>query len=293
MKLVSYGPPGKEKPGVLMDDETIVDLPFPHLQALLKEGDDALRKIRAQVRDAAARGQAVPAHGQRLGPPITNPSKIIGLGLNYHGHAAEQKARLPKRPLLFAKASTALAGNQDSVWYPEDETKLDYEAELALVIGKPAFRIRTQDWEQYIAGYTILNDVSARDAQFADRKWFRGKSCDTSCPVGPWLVTRDEIPDPSTLRITATLNGELRQESNTSELLFSIPEILAFVSLNITLQPGDIIATGTPDGVGIFMDPPACMSPGDEVSVTIEKIGTLTNTVAERTDVEPSVYPSP
>ena len=293
MKLVSYGPPGREKPGVLIDEDTIVGLPFPHLQALLKGGDDAMSEVRSMVQDPATRGPLIPAHGQRLGPPITNPSKIVGLGLNYHGHAAEQNARLPKRPLLFAKASTALAGHRDCVWYPEDETNFDYEAELAVVIGKPAFRIQREEWEQYVAGYTILNDVSARDAQFADRKWFRGKSCDTSCPVGPWLVTRDDIPDPSALHITATLNGELRQEGNTRDLVFSIPEILAFVTLNITLQPGDIIATGTPDGVGIFMDPPACMSPGDEVSVTIEKIGTLTNTVAERTDLKPSVYPSP
>jgi 2-keto-4-pentenoate hydratase/2-oxohepta-3-ene-1,7-dioic acid hydratase in catechol pathway len=156
----------------------------------------------------------------------------------------------------------------------------------------PVFRADPQDWETYIAGYTIVNDVSGRDAQFADRKWFRGKSYDSFCPMGPCIVTRDEIPDPHTLRITSALNGELRQDGHTSDLIFNIPDILAYVSRNITLLPGDVIATGTPSGVGIFRDPPACMNPGDEIAVTLEGVGTLTNRVEERTQLSPSVYPA-
>ena len=298
MKLVSYGPPGRERPGVLLDENTILDIRrvtnrFSHLQAVLKGGHDALNEIDSLVTGGAKDDWLVPAHGQRFGPPVTNPSKIVCLGLNYHGHATEQNARLPKHPLLFAKAPSALAGHLDPIWYPADENNLDYEAELAFVIGRPAFRVQPEDWKQYVAGYTILNDVSARDAQWADRKWFRGKSYDSTCPVGPWIVTGDEIPDPAALRVSATLNGELRQEGHTGDLIFSIPEILAFATLNITFLPGDIISTGTPSGVGIFMDPPACMSPGDEVSVAIAKIGTLTNTVKQRKDLSPSVYPAP
>ena len=236
------------------------------------------------------------AAGRSRRPPGSsgpNPSKIVCLGLDYRGHAEEQKARLPERPLLFSKASTSLAGNGDPIWYPADEEHLDYEVELALVIGEPGVRIPSEEWESYVAGYTVMNDVSGRDAQRADRKWFRGKSFDSCCPLGPFLVTRDEIPDPHALGLTARLNGELRQEGHTSDLIFSLGEILAFVSRNITLLPGDIIATGTPCGVGIFRDPPACMKPGDEIVVSVESIGTLTNRVEERQDVRPSVYPAP
>lgn len=298
MKLVSYGPAGKERPGVLIENDRILDLSTASggkirmIRQLLEQGESAMRRIAGWIEKKPSDDWLLPARGTRLGPPLTNPSKIVCLGLNYHSHASEQNARLPERPLLFSKAVTSLAGDGDPIWYPVDEGHVDYEAEMAFVIGRPAFRVNPGDWESYIAGYTIVNDVSARDAQWADRKWFRGKSYDTFCPMGPCIVTRDEIPDPHTLRLTAALNGELRQDGHTSDLIFKVPDILAFVSRNITLLPGDIIATGTPSGVGIFRDPPACMKPGDEIVVTLEKIGTLTNRVQERTEESPSVYPS-
>lgn len=298
MKLVSHGPAGRERPGVLIENEKILDLhtasggKIRSIRQLLEQGEPGMRRIAGWIAKEPSDDWLLPARGTRLGPPVTNPTKIVCLGLNYHSHASEQSARLPERPLLFSKAVTSLAGDCDPIWYPEDEEHVDYEAEMAFVIGRAAFRVDPDDWEMYVAGYTIVNDVSARDAQWADRKWFRGKSYDTFCPMGPCIVTRDEMPDPHTLRLTATLNGELRQDGHTSDLIFRIPDILAFVSRNITLLPGDIIATGTPSGVGIFRDPPACMKPGDEIVVTLENVGTLTNRVKERTEESPSVYPA-
>lgn len=297
MKLVSYGPAGGELPGVLLEDGNILDLRIASggeirsIRHLLEQGESGMRRVAGWIAGGPPGSLLRTARGTRLGPPVTNPSKIVCLGLNYHSHAEEQNARLPERPLLFSKAVTSLAGDSDPIWYPADEEHVDYEAELAFVIGRPAFRVNPGDWESYVAGYTIVNDVSARDAQWADRKWFRGKSYDSFCPMGPCLVTRDDIPDPHNLRLSATLNGELRQDGHTGDLIFNIPEILAFASRNITFIPGDIISTGTPCGVGIFRDPPACMNPGDDIAVTLEKVGTLTNTVRERKDNSPSVYP--
>ncbi|MCP4604541.1 MAG: fumarylacetoacetate hydrolase family protein [Proteobacteria bacterium] len=299
MKLISFGPAGQERPGVLLDDNTILDIicassgEIQTIRALLEQGEAGLAKVAGWIDSGPQDNWLTPSKGQRLGPPLTNPSKIVCVGLNYHSHTGEQSVRLPKRPLLFSKSVTSLGGQNDPIWYPADEENVDYEAELAFVIGKPAFRVNPDDWESYIAGYTIVNDVSGRDAQFGDRKWFRGKSFDSFCPMGPYLVTRDEIPDPESLRLTAHLNGEKRQDANTKDLIFGLAKLLAFTSLNITLQPGDVLATGTPGGVGIFCDPPACMSVGDKIEVYVEKIGTLTNHVRERETELPSVYPYP
>jgi 2-keto-4-pentenoate hydratase/2-oxohepta-3-ene-1,7-dioic acid hydratase in catechol pathway len=269
-------------------DDTVVDLEIAtngkitSINSLLEQGEAGLSLVRQTMEEELPGESLKSASDVRFGPPVTQPSKIVCVGLNYHCHANEQGAKLPKKPMLFSKASLSLSGHGDPIFYPTEEEHLDYEAELAFVIGKKAFRVSEDDWESYVAGYTVVNDVSARDAQFGDRQWWRGKSCDSHCPMGPYLVTRDEVPDPHDLRVKAILNGEVRQDGTSSDLIFKIPEILALATLNITFLPGDVIATGTPAGVGIFMKPPACMSPGDVISVSVEKIGTLTNKVSER-----------
>lgn len=298
MKLVSFGTPGRERPGVMLG-ESILDIDlasdgrFPTVRRLLEAGAEGMALLSERVAAGPRDEWLVPAKGMRLGPPITDPSKIVCVGLNYLSHAEEQNRKAPERPLLFGKASSSLGGQGDPIPYPLDEQNLDYEAELAFVIGRRAFRVDAADWESYVAGYTIVNDVSARDTQFADKKWFRGKSFDGCCPMGPWLVTRDELTNPHALAISARLNGELRQDGCTDDLICAIPELLAFVTRNITFQPGDVISTGTPMGVGIFRDPVGCMRPGDEISITIDRIGTLTNRVEAIRDQAPSPYPYP
>jgi 2-keto-4-pentenoate hydratase/2-oxohepta-3-ene-1,7-dioic acid hydratase in catechol pathway len=298
MKLVSFGSAGRERPGALLDEEQIPDIrKVPRngihtVRQLLDMGADGLLLVANWLADAEDEW-LVPRAGERLGPPLTDPTKIVGLGLNYKSHTDEQSARQPERPLLFSKSTTSLAGDGDPIWHPVDETHLDYEAELGVVIGKAGLRIPADEWRDYVVGYTVVNDVSARDAQFQDRKWFRGKSPDSCCPLGPWIVTADEIDDPHNLRVTARLNGEKRQDANTKDLIFDVPATLEFVSRNITLLPGDVIATGTPGGVGIFMEPKACMKVGDVITVEVEGIGQLTNEIFERDEVVPSVYPHP
>jgi 2-keto-4-pentenoate hydratase/2-oxohepta-3-ene-1,7-dioic acid hydratase in catechol pathway len=212
--------------------------------------------------------------------PIDRPQKIICVGLNYLDHAAEGSATLPERPLLFAKWPNTLIGAREPIVLPSISAKVDYEGELAAVIGTRAQRVGVDDALDVVAGYLCANDVSARDLQFADRQWVRGKSLDTFCPIGPALVPASEIPDPQTLQLRTILNGEVVQEAPTSSMIFSVAQIVAFISEAITLEPGDLILTGTPAGVGIFRDPELLLQPGDEVTVEIEGLGTLTNPVA-------------
>jgi 2,4-didehydro-3-deoxy-L-rhamnonate hydrolase len=212
--------------------------------------------------------------------PIERPQKIICVGLNYLDHAAEGSAEVPDRPLLFAKWPNTLIGAREPIVLPSISAKVDYEGELAAVIGTQARGIGLDDALDVVSGYLCANDVSARDLQFADRQWVRGKSLDTFCPIGPAVVPASEIPDPQTLRLKTILNGEVVQEAPTSDMIFSVAQIVAFVSEAITLEPGDLILTGTPAGVGIFRDPELLLQPGDEVTVEIEGIGTLTNPVA-------------
>jgi 2-keto-4-pentenoate hydratase/2-oxohepta-3-ene-1,7-dioic acid hydratase in catechol pathway len=212
--------------------------------------------------------------------PIERPQKIICVGLNYLDHAAEGSAEVPDRPLLFAKWPNTLIGAREPIVLPSISAKVDYEGELAAVIGTQARGIGLDDALDVVSGYLCANDVSARDLQFADRQWVRGKSLDTFCPIGPALVPASEIPDPQALRLKTILNGEVVQEAPTSDMIFSVAQIVAFVSEAITLEPGDLILTGTPAGVGIFRDPELLLQPGDEVTVEIEGIGTLTNPVA-------------
>jgi 2-keto-4-pentenoate hydratase/2-oxohepta-3-ene-1,7-dioic acid hydratase in catechol pathway len=215
----------------------------------------------------------------KLRAPIAHPNKITCIGLNYADHAREGGQEPPPAPIFFLKSHNTICGPGDPIKLPPNSTQVDYEAEFAVVIGKRGSRIPESDAHKYIAGYTILHDVSARDMQFSDKQWYRGKSCDTFAPTGPWIVTPDEIPDPHNLRISLTLNGETMQDSNTSNLIFKVPFLISYLSQSVTWEVGDLISTGTPPGVGFARKPPVFMKAGDTVSVSVEGIGTLTNPV--------------
>jgi 2-keto-4-pentenoate hydratase/2-oxohepta-3-ene-1,7-dioic acid hydratase in catechol pathway len=211
--------------------------------------------------------------------PIERPQKIVCVGLNYSDHAEEQGVDLPERPLLFAKWPNTLIGPGEPIVIPAISQKVDYEAELGVVIGSKVRGVSVENALEAVAGYVCVNDVSGRDLQFSDGQWVRGKSLDTFCPVGPALVPASEIPDPQALGIRAILNGEVMQESTTQNMVFGVAEIVAFVSQAITLEPGDLIATGTPAGVGVFRDPQVFLEAGDEITIEIDGIGALTNPV--------------
>jgi 2-keto-4-pentenoate hydratase/2-oxohepta-3-ene-1,7-dioic acid hydratase in catechol pathway len=210
---------------------------------------------------------------------IDRPGKIICVGLNYRDHAEETGAEAPTAPLLFAKWGNALIGDGDAIVLPPESEQVDYEAELGVVIGRTTRRVAERDALDAVRGYICVNDVSARDLQFGDGQWTRGKSPDTFCPVGPRLVPREEIPDPQALAIRCRVNGRTLQDSSTANMIFSVAEIIAHISRTITLEPGDLIATGTPAGVGIARDPQVLLQDGDEVTVEIEGLGALTNPV--------------
>ena len=209
---------------------------------------------------------------------IETPQKIICVGLNYRDHAEEQGTALPERPLLFAKWPNTLIADGETIRIPSISQNVDYEAELGVVIGTRASGVLAGDALHYVKGYVVANDVSGRDLQFADGQWVRGKSLDTFLPVGD-LVPASDVPDPQALAIRAVLNGEVMQDSNTSNMIFGVADVIAFISQAITLEPGDLIITGTPAGVGAFRDPPVWMKPGDEITIEIEGIGSITNPV--------------
>jgi 2-keto-4-pentenoate hydratase/2-oxohepta-3-ene-1,7-dioic acid hydratase in catechol pathway len=209
---------------------------------------------------------------------IDLPQKIVCVGLNYRDHAEEQGVALPERPLLFAKWPNTLISSGDPIRIPPISNRVDYEAELGVVIGKRASRVSAADGLDYVRGYVVANDVSGRDLQFADGQWVRGKSLDTFLPISD-LVPVDQVPDPQALGIRAILNGEVMQDSNTANMVFGVAAIVAFVSQGITLEPGDLILTGTPAGVGAFRDPKVWMQPGDEITIEIDGLGSITNPV--------------
>ena len=211
--------------------------------------------------------------------PIERPGKIVCVGLNYRDHAEEQGVELPTAPLLFAKFTTSLIGPGEAIVIPPIVTKCDYEAELGVVIGSTVRNVSRENALEAVAGYICANDVSARDLQFADGQWTRGKSPDTFCPVGPGLVPAAEVADPHSLRIRALVNGEVLQDSTTANLIFGVDEIISYVSQTSTLEPGDLILTGTPAGVGVFRKPQRLLQPGDVVTIEIEGLGELTNPV--------------
>ena len=215
----------------------------------------------------------------KICPPVPRPGKIICIGLNYRNHAVESGMEIPKSPIIFSKFSICVIGANERILLPKGSEQVDYEAELAFIIGRRAKSVKREDAMNYVFGYTNFNDVSARDFQFADGQWQRGKSCDTFAPMGEFIATTDEIEDPHNLRIQFRLNGVSLQDSNTNELIFKIPELIEFLSESITLEPGDVIATGTPPGVGFARKPPVFMKDGDTAEVEIEGLGILSNPV--------------
>ncbi len=278
MKLIRFGQYGNEKPG-LWKDNRIVDLKkiYPGIPDFDEEFFEKgwLEKVK-QVTDAGEKMDV------RIGCPVCHPSKIICLGKNYSEHAKEGGFENPERPLLFCKTPNTLNGPYDPIVLPKSSVQVDWEVELAVIIGKKGKRIKKKDAFSHIVGFTILNDVSGRDAQFADSQWFRGKSFDSFAPVGPCVVTPDEIDNVQNLRLTTTVNGNVMQDGNTKDMIFDIPTIIEYISEDITLLPGDILSTGTPSGVGIFRDPPVVLKPGDVVECKIEGIGSIKNEVIER-----------
>jgi 2-keto-4-pentenoate hydratase/2-oxohepta-3-ene-1,7-dioic acid hydratase in catechol pathway len=257
--------------------------------SFLEAGDEALRAARrieeAMIsmgdldRQLKEEGVLHTENHVRLTAPILNPRKIVCIGLNYRDHCTEQNIALPQSPVIFTKFTTAIIGQNDAIVHPALTKQLDYEAELAFIIGKKGRHIPEEEALNYVAGYMICHDVSARDVQFSDKQWVRGKSFDTFAPMGPYLVTGDEIGDPHNLDIKLYLNGQLLQDSNTRHLVFNVPYLIAFLSKAFTFLPGDVVSTGTPAGVGVFRKPPIFMKPGDTVEIEIAKIGRLTNRV--------------
>jgi 2-keto-4-pentenoate hydratase/2-oxohepta-3-ene-1,7-dioic acid hydratase in catechol pathway len=288
--LLRGGGLGIERRPELQEDADTVLAPkaIPHHMIDILERREAWRAALAKIVDALAASresarlpQAVftPLEQVRLRAPLLRPGKIVCVGLNYESHRAEQGIQSPARPIFFLKSGNTICGPGDSIVLPPNSSQVDFEAEFAVVIGKKGKGIPEDKVFEHIAGYTILNDVSARDLQIGDRQWFRGKSCDTFAPIGPCIVTADEIPDPHALRISLTLNGQTMQDSTTSDLIFNIPFLVSYLSQSLTWEPGDLLSTGTPGGVGHHRKPPIHLHPGDTVSITVEGIGTLTNPV--------------
>jgi 2,4-diketo-3-deoxy-L-fuconate hydrolase len=275
MKLVRFGEKGKEKPG-LYKDGNVVDLRniFPEIPDIGERffRENWLEKI-AGVEDPGRKIK------ERVGCPIHAPSKIICLGKNYAEHAKEGGFENPDKPLIFCKTPNTLNGPFDPIILPKSSGKIDWEVELAIIIGKEGKRVSREKALDYIAGYTVMNDVSGREAQFSDSQWFRGKSFDGFAPLGPVIVTTDEIGDVNNLRITAKVDGKTMQDGNTRDMIFDVFTIIEDISEDITLIPGDIISTGTPAGVGIFRDPPVVLGPGNVVECYVENIGSIVNKV--------------
>ena len=250
---------------------------------LIAAGPDAWDAARATATAALGRG-GEPLQPDMLDAPLKAPSKIACVGLNYHDHCRETGMAAPERPLIFAKFSSSLVGPDAALEWPDGLTEqVDWEAELAVVIGRRIHRAGAGEAVDAVFGYTAANDVSARDLQFADQQWVRAKSIDTFCPLGPVIVTPNEFGDPQDKRLIARVNGETMQDSTTAEMIFGVAEIVSFLSRACTLEPGDLILTGTPWGVGGFRDPPIFLQPGDKVEVEVDGIGVLANDVARST----------
>lgn len=289
MKLLTFTIEGKTRPGVLKGDR-VVDLAAAGLPAgpngglleIARGGDAMLDRVRKALEDPAAKTYALA--DVKIEPPIRRPGKIVAVGLNYIDHCKEANLPVPAEPVLFTKWPNSVCGPFDDLSWPTSVTKeVDYEVELGVVIGKRALNVAEKDALDYVLGYTVVNDVSARDLQFANAKqWDRGKGLDTFCPYGPYIVTRDEIPDPHVLQVRTVLNGKEMQNSNTRNLIFNVNKIIAYASQGTTLEPGDLIPTGTPFGVGFSRKPPVFLKDGDVCECEVERIGKIRNRVRLR-----------
>lgn len=280
MQYVTFERNGSAEPGVIQGGNVIGlgGAGFATLLAIIEGGLDARRRVETFLAKPTA-DAAVPLAKARLLAPIPRPPKIICVGLNYRDHAIESKMEIPKVPTIFVKFATAVIAPGDAIVLPKLSVKPDYEAEFAFVIGKGGRYISKDRWQEHVFGYTNLNDVSARDYQMATTQWTMGKTFDTFAPFGPAIVTADEIADPHALDIQMIINGEVLQSSNTSQLIFRIPELIEFLSSVFTLEPGDIVSTGTPSGVGFSRTPPRWLRAGDECVVKIAGLGELRNPV--------------
>jgi 2-keto-4-pentenoate hydratase/2-oxohepta-3-ene-1,7-dioic acid hydratase in catechol pathway len=271
MKLVSFSATdGVIRPGALLSNNTIVDLgvEYPNAIAAITSG-----------LAVAPHGPSFPLAQVRLHAPLANPPRIFAIGLNYRDHAIESGMAIPTTPVVFFKLTSSIIGPGEPIILPRNSTQPDYEAEFAFVICTGGYRIPASAWRDHVYGYTIVNDVSARDVQFASTQWSLSKSFPTFCPLGPAIVTADEIEDPHQLAIGLTIDGEQLQNSNTRELIFKIPELIEYLSSITPLLPGDIVSTGTPPGVGLGRTPKRWLQPGESVTVTVQGLGSLTNPV--------------
>ncbi|MGE7609374.1 fumarylacetoacetate hydrolase family protein [Peribacillus frigoritolerans] len=285
MKIATFYVQSEQHIGLVKDDQ-IISLTalgpeeFPACMKKFIERGSELRSRAEQLIEQRVNDDAIFKLSEvNILPPIAKPDKIICVGLNYFDHCKETGMEPPESPVIFSKYANAIAGHNDAIEIPINSTEVDFEAELAFVIGREAKHVSEEEADDYVFGYTIMNDISARDLQFQDSQWSRGKTADTFAPFGPVIVTKDEVGDPHNLAISLELNGEIMQDSNTSNLIFTVPKIISFLSQSMTLMPGDLIATGTPPGVGMGRNPKIWLKNGDRMNVSIEKIGTLSNHV--------------
>ncbi|MFZ4452684.1 fumarylacetoacetate hydrolase family protein [Salibacterium aidingense] len=309
MKIINYRQGSRVRSGCLTNEDKVIDLHGACLSMLkndkhpraasvaeayvpsntlelLQGGEESLefaKKAVGYIQSDASAGEkeewTFARSEVRIEAPVTNPSKIICVGHNYREHILEMGREIPTHPVVFAKFANAVIGPEDDIPYPEITEKLDYEAELAFVVGKKAKNVKEKDALDYVAGYTIVNDISARDLQKRTLQWLQGKSLDGSAPMGPWMVTKDEVKDPDNLDISLRVNGEERQRSNTESLVFNVSGLIAFLSEIMTLEPGDVICTGTPGGVGAARDPQVFLQDGDVVDIEVSDVGVLKNKV--------------
>jgi 2-keto-4-pentenoate hydratase/2-oxohepta-3-ene-1,7-dioic acid hydratase in catechol pathway len=279
MKLVRFGERGKEKPGVLDDDGNIRDL-----SGVIKDliGEDLNAETIERKLIGGINGQPLVTGNPRIGPCVADCGKFICIGMNYRDHAEEQNLDIPSEPVLFMKATSAICGPNDDILIPPKSKKTDWEVELGVVIGKDAKYVPEEIALDYVAGYCVINDLSEREYQIErEGQWVKGKSCDTFGPIGPYLVTKDEIPDPQALGLWLEVNGHRYQKSNTSQMANGVAELVSYISRFMSLQPGDIISTGTPGGVGLFLPEPTFLKAGDIMTLGIENLGVQTQRVVQ------------